>query len=65
MPLVDELQHAQEIFFEGDGNGQDGLRSEAALLVPSLIEAEIRRLERASDSLDNGLKQAEAQPLAP
>src|SRR5207248_4488071 len=40
--FVDELQDAEEVLFENDGNRQDRLRSKSALLVPALIEAQIR-----------------------
>ena len=41
MALVDELQDAEEVFLEEDGDGQDGAGAEAGLLVPALIEAEV------------------------
>src|SRR5437762_1159755 len=40
--LVDQLQDAEKVFLERDGYGEDGLRAEAALLVPTLVETEVR-----------------------
>src|SRR5205085_2310609 len=40
--FVDQLHDAEEIFLEEDGDGEDGFGAEAGLLVPSLIEAEVR-----------------------
>jgi len=42
VPLVDELQHAQQVLLEHDGNGQDRLGAEPRLLVPALVEAQVR-----------------------
>src|SRR5258708_11517609 len=46
MPLVDELENAEEIFFEGDWNREDRFRAVTALLVPALIEAKVRMVFR-------------------
>ena len=43
VPFVDELHDAEEVLLEQDRNGEDGLGAEAGLLVPALIEAEVRR----------------------
>jgi len=42
MAFVDQLQHAEEVLLEEDRDGEDGLRAEARLFVPALIEAKIR-----------------------
>ena len=41
VPAVDELQNAEEIFLEDDGDGQNRFRAETGLLVPALVEAEV------------------------